>query len=341
MKQKNFLKILIVLAIFLSLTVITARAGTITYFTSMGTKATQRLVAAFDKQNTGIKVNWLRLTAVKLTNRIITERMAGKKNIDVVNSSDAFNLEYMIGKGWITKYAGQLEGAKKIPSQFKHPLGYWVSMRLNNLAIVVNTDKIRPEDEPKSWMDLKNPKYRNKIGFGDPGRSATALIMYYYIYKNFGIEQLQAIMDNGALIMGGLSSVRQALFTGERPVGVTSTYGILAAIKKKNLPLKVIIPTEGMPVLPSPVFIPEGAPNLADGKRFIEFMLSKTGQDIIINDVLTYSAVKGLPPPKGMPEISQSKPWIYDWNELYRTKDDFERQLDPLLAGRKKKKKKK
>jgi iron(III) transport system substrate-binding protein len=267
--------------------------------------------------------------------------MAGKKTIDVVNSSDAFNLEYMIDKGWITNAAGQLEGAKKIPAQFKHKDGYWVSMRLNNLAIVVNTDKIKPEDEPKSWLDLKNPKYKNKIGFGDPSRSATALIMYYFIYKKFGIEQLEAIMDNGALVMGSLSSVRQALFTGERPVGVTSTYGILAAIKKKNLPLKVIVPTEGMVVLPSPIFIPEGAPNLADAKKFIEFMLSETGQDIVINDVLTYSAIEGLPPPKGMPEISQTNPWIYDWKELYKNKDNFLSQLEPLLLGKKAKKKKK
>lgn len=341
MKKTSLIGVFFVLLIITGFVASSVYAGTINYFTSIGTKAAQAQVEAFDKKNTGIKIDWIRLSAVKLSNRIITERLAGKKNIDVVNSSDAFDLEYMIEKGWVSNYVSKIDEAKNYPSSLKHDQGYWIPLRLNDLAIVVNTDKINPADAPKSWKDLLDPKYKDKIGIGDPSRSATSFIMFYFMHKKFGIEYIRSLLDNGALIMGALSAVRGGLFTGERPIGVTSTYGVTAAIRKKKMPLKIFIPEEGMPILPSPLFIPEGAPNLTDAKRFADFMLSKDGQDLIVNEVFAYSAHKDMGPPPGMPPLSEINTWLYDWKEVYKTKDDYTSQWEPLLQGKVKKSKKK
>jgi len=90
-----------------------------------------------------------------------------------------------------------------------------------------------------------------------------------------------------------------------------------------------------MPILPSPVFIPEGAPNQADAKKFIDFMLSKEGQEVIVNDVLAYASIKGMPPPKGIPAIDDVKTWVYDWKEVYRVRDDVMNQMEPILQRKK------
>ena len=63
----------------------------------------------------------------------------------------------------------------KIPDAAKDKDGNFVAQRLNLMTNYMRSDKVPVADEPKTWADLTDPKYKGKMVIADP--SFTSLLV--------------------------------------------------------------------------------------------------------------------------------------------------------------------
>jgi iron(III) transport system substrate-binding protein len=85
-------------------------------------------------------------------------------------------------------------------------------------------------------------------------------------------------------------------------------------LTKKGAPLATIWPTDGAISVPSPIAIIKTSKNPAGSKAFVDYVLSKEGQEFLVKQEVI--PVRGdVPPPKGQPSASQIKfmPIPYEW----------------------------
>jgi spermidine/putrescine-binding protein len=107
----------------------------------------------------GIKVEMLEVRSVELMERIRTE---------VTNNKVGGDITLMGSTGTAPlAQAGLLQPHGAIPNQAKAVLKPWVPEEIPvfviNYGVAINTRLVPPGQEPKSWKDLADPKWKGKI----------------------------------------------------------------------------------------------------------------------------------------------------------------------------------
>ena len=163
-----------------------------------------------------------------------------------------------------TKIAGEIK-AKKIGAdvlmvaQLKDvvlasdPDGTWLPVRVNNMIIAYNKDKLAKEDIPTSWEDLTKPKYKGKIAMPNPMLSGTAYVMVgaMALDSRFGWDYFKKLKANGLRVEEGNSAIQNKLLTGEYMAAVILEENILKLQETKKEPLAVCYPKEGCIIINS------------------------------------------------------------------------------------------
>jgi iron(III) transport system substrate-binding protein len=102
------------------------------------------------------------------------------------------------------------------------------------------------------------------------------------LQKVLGWEFFEKARANGAKMGQGSGQVVDDTASGDLKACIGVDYIVLDKIKK-GATLGFVYPKE-MLVVPSPVAIFKGTPNLKAAKIFVDFLLSKQGQTIIANN---------------------------------------------------------
>jgi len=71
-------------------------------------------------------------------------------------------------------------------------------------------------------------------------------------------------------------------------------------LQKSGAPVDFVWPTDGAVSIPSPVAITAGSKNIEAAKAFVDFTLSKKGQELLVKDGVI-PVRPDVAPPKGMP----------------------------------------
>src|SRR5690606_29904928 len=69
--------------------------------------------------------------------------------------------------------------AKGLDMRFLGPNSLWAGTNAHVMVIMVNDKQLKGEDAPKSWQDLFDPKWKDKVIIGDPATSGSAYDQVY------------------------------------------------------------------------------------------------------------------------------------------------------------------
>jgi ABC-type Fe3+ transport system substrate-binding protein len=185
-------------------------------------------------------------------------------------------------EGHVTQW--QPEAAKDYPADMKDPEGYWVA---NNLFIITagfNTALVPRGTEPKTFQDLLDPKWRGKMawnGFPTPsGVGGFVGIVLTEMGREKGLAYLREFSkQNVASLRGSAREVLDQVIGGEYSVGL-QTFNHHAVISaKKGAPVDWI-KMEPLTGTLSVISIPKNPPRPNAAKLFVEFIISKEGQQV-------------------------------------------------------------
>src|ERR671931_431400 len=161
------------------------KEGKVVHYTSVDLPLAEKVGKAFEAKYPGIAVRIERTGAERVFTRIAQEYGSNISAVDVVNSSDAAHLIVWQRNGWLEPYVPE-EVAQHFPAEHKDPDGTFASFRVYLCTMGYNTSLVKPEDAPKSFADLLQPKWAGKIVKAHPSYSGTILTATYQTARAIG-----------------------------------------------------------------------------------------------------------------------------------------------------------
>ena len=247
-------------------------------YTSMKESLIGKLRDAFAKKHPEVSFDYYSAGAGKLMAKVAAERQTGKLTVDVLWHSEVPDFYQLKSEGAWEKYVSPEAAA--VQSTVKDPDGFFTPARLGTLGIAYNTKKITAA--PKTWSDMLDPRFKDGFAIANPALSGTAMMSVALLTNTFGWEYIQKLKANGAKIGAGSGQVVDDTASGDFKASLAPDYIAIDKIKK-GATMGLAYPPE-MLVVPSPIAIFKGTPNLKAAQKFVDFLLSKDGQTIVASE---------------------------------------------------------
>jgi len=178
----------------------------------------------------------------------------------------------------------------QIVERFQDPAktkgNYASAIYMGILGFGVNTERLKKlgiNEVPKCWKDLTDPRLKGEIQIADPQSSGTA---YTAIATFVQLWNEQQAFDYFKLLHPNISQYTKFgvapsrnTARGETAIGIGFLHDY-ALEKQQGAPLELVIPCEGTGYELGGVSILKGARNLDNAKLFVDWALSKEGQEL-------------------------------------------------------------
>lgn len=231
----------------------------------------------------GIRVEIMPGASRTSIEKIKIEQRMKRPIADILNSSLGSASELVIG-GNATSVSRELPNLRD-KSVYKvdplvSPQGEIVSYGLDLMGILVNTKLVKPQDEPRSYFDLLQPKWKGKMISSD----IQGLKPFYHelrFHKVLDLDFYRRLAKQNVVFWAG--SAKEAYLMvgrGEYDLSVYTSSGSVSFMIAEGSPLKIVTAEEGS-IANQQVMTPvvNGAhPNAT--RLFINWLLSKEGQTL-------------------------------------------------------------
>jgi iron(III) transport system substrate-binding protein len=253
------------------------REGNISYYTTMTLSQSKKVVDRFQQKYPFIKPELFRSGGDAIMNRIQNEARGGLYAWDVVSTRGDQVLPLQDQK-LITAYHSP--EAKFIAPDLVDDQGYWAAYYVNPYVLGYNTNLVKDSEVPKTYQELLDPKWKGrKISLDDSAYGFLAGLMRAW-GKEQAIEYFKKLAAQQPVVMRGNTNRVQLAMAGEYPLIIAYAPTIQRETSKGH-PIKWV-PLEPVPVQVNPMMLASHAPHPNAGKLFVDFLLSKEGQEMLV-----------------------------------------------------------
>ncbi len=171
-----------------------APANTVVIYCSVDTAFAEPILADFEKR-TGIRVHRQFDTEAGKTTGLVNKLLAERANprADVWWSSEIYGTLQLAGEGVLSPYRPAT--ADDISDTYRDTNNIWTAFGLRGRVIAYNPKRVKPDEIPKRWADLTDPKYKGRVAMADPRFGTTRGHMATF-YTLWGKETLSSYYEN-------------------------------------------------------------------------------------------------------------------------------------------------
>ena len=237
------------------------------------------LVKDFEKKYPFVKVSEWRNDSKNLIRKVLEETKSGRVLVDVVETT-ADGMGIMKREGLFQEYYSPQ--ARYYPDELK-PKGksgfFYLPDRETYNSLGFNTALIPPATAPRSLKDLIDPKWKGKMAITS---TTTGVRWVGNALDTLGREYLEKMADQEVSVQDMAPAALIGLIgSGEVPMSPTIFDANVTIAKQKGSPvewrpLEPVVTTVGSSALMAK------APNPYTALLFIDFLLSKEGQQLIM-----------------------------------------------------------
>ena len=229
------------------------------------------------KEKTGITLTVVRMGTGEAMKRIDAEKanplgdVFWSGDVSVLDNAKANFMPYVSPE------------AKTLPASYKEKDNKWTAANTHLMIIMANTSLVPEAELPKSWKDLLDPKWKDKIVMANPQKSGSAYAQVYGLNKILGWDGVKKLVDN-VKVLDSSSLIYKGTAAGEFPLGITMEYAAHRYVAGGQKDVKVIYPSDGV------ISAPEGAAIIAnckhpeEAKKLVDYLLSKEVVDQIYSE---------------------------------------------------------
>ena len=257
----------------------------VVYNGAVGTPTLPKIAAAFEARY-GIRMELLEARASELRERIRTEQASGKVLGDVSHNGST-TTALQLADGTFQPH-GPLPNAGKPVAPF-HVDEIRVPIYVIPYGILVNSEMVKPADEPKSWKDVLDPRWKGQILADDMRALGGGAVFFMVTYQKFGREFHEKLAQQQPHMNRELRGNYRRIARGEYPVYLP--FGLADILELKGLPVKVVIAAEGAPYVRFDGAVFKNAPHPNAARLLLDFFMSDEVQMIFAN--LGYPPVIG------------------------------------------------
>jgi iron(III) transport system substrate-binding protein len=282
------------------------KEGKLSWYTSVDLPLAEKVAKAFEGKYPGVSLRVERSGAERNFQRIAQERAAKIANCDVVNSSDAAHLIIWKREAMLAAYVPE-DVARDFPDIHKDADGMFASWRVTVCPLGYNTKLVKPEEAPKSYAELIDPKWTGKIVKAHPGYSGTIMTSTQQQSRDLGWEWFEKLSKLKVMQVQSAIEPPKKVAAGERALMADGTeYGVVE-MKKRGDPIEIIYPTEGCPLITGPSGVMAHAPNPNAARLFYSWCMSAEGQQLNVDVGALRSAHRQVKDRSDMVKFSEVK----------------------------------
>ncbi|ANF56544.1 ABC transporter substrate-binding protein [Halotalea alkalilenta] len=297
-------------------------------YTSQPNADAQATVDAFQRAHPEIRVEWVRDGTSQLLTRLRAEREAGVPAPDVLLISDALSMQGLAAEGWLESY--DAPGKERFDPAFYDPEGRFYGTKLITTGIAYHQ---RAERRPQRWRDLAEPELAGLLSMPSPLYSGAAMIHLESLLAapGLGWDYYTQLREHGAQAQGGNGGVLTAVASGAKPYGMLVDFMALRE-RAKGAPIEFVFPAEGVSYVTEPVAITRDAKASEAARRFVDFLLSEPGQELVRAQGYV-PAMSAMPTPEGFPPRESIRYLEFDPVEALGRLDADKARFADLFAG--------
>jgi iron(III) transport system substrate-binding protein len=282
------------------------KEGVVNWYTAMDLPAAETLSKAFEAKFPGIQVKVERSGSERVYQRIAQEYSSKIAAVDFVNSADAAHALAWKKDGLLMAYMPEDVAKHFTPGTFD-PEGYYATHRVHLSAIAYNTTMVKPEDAPKSYADLLDPKWIGRMVKGNPNYSGTIMTATFQMARDLGWEYFEKLAKMKVMQVQSSTDPPKKIALGERAVMVDGGHYNVMQHKEKGAPLELVFPTEGCPYVSNPSAIFKAAPHPNAAKLMHNWMMSGEGQERMFDATYSFTMHRGVKPKPGFKSLKDIK----------------------------------
>ncbi|RIX46895.1 MAG: ABC transporter substrate-binding protein [Rhodocyclales bacterium GT-UBC] len=255
---------------------------------------TNHLIREFRSMYPTIQVEYSNMSTTELYNRFISETAAGS-SADVTWSS-AMDLQIKLVNDGYAQPHKSAETAK---------LPEWANWKneafgttYEPIGIVYNKRLIPAGDVPQTHADFikllnsQPEKFKGKVNTYDPEKSGVGFMLVTQDKQvnaaGFG-ELLKAFGTTQVRVQASTGTMMERIASGENLIGYNLNAAYALTRAKKDPSLGIVLPKDYTLVLSRVMFIAKNARNPNAAKLWLDFVLSKKGQEIIASKADLYA----------------------------------------------------
>ena len=240
--------------------------------------------AAFDAftEKTGIKVEYVEISTGKALAQLQAEN--GNTTADIWFGGGVDSYISATDLGYLEQYVSP--EAEAINPAYSDADGYWTGLALVPAGFLVNNDVLAEKnlEAPKTWEDLADPKYKGEIIMASPAISGTQYAILNGTIQAYGEEKgwevWKGINENVDFYAQGGGEPGPKCAAGEFGIAVLAMTGGTFAMEAEN-PVTAVYPEDMIPWTPAPTAIFKNSQNKDAAKVFVDYFLSKEGQEAL------------------------------------------------------------
>ena len=257
--------------------------GKVTMYTfSLTGDIGQAIAQAFEAKY-GIKIEYITGVGATLIERVKSEQ-AGKRFIaDTLDTSTT--LMAIAKTDGITEPAGNLPTLLQQNVWLAHPRldeqGHLIAFDTLYQTPYVNTTLVKSGDEPKSYLELLEPKWKGKMVTADPNTVPYLPRLYSVLVSRKILDEdfFRKLIKQDPKMAPSVRDDANILIRGEASLSVTAATTILNPFIAQGAPVKPIDVKEGAVLAMSPsIALVKNAPHPNAARLLIDWLVTAEGQ---------------------------------------------------------------
>src|SRR6266508_540534 len=253
------------------------REGRLVLYTGMDTEEANLYTSEFSKKYPFIKSDIFRSNGEKVQARFLVEHRANVHNADIFQTS-IIQVYQLKNSGLLAKYVS--EEAAAYADGFKDPQGHWTAFYQIPYVIGYNTRLVAPKDAPASYEDLLQTRWKGLVGL-----ETEEYQWFYHLIQIMGRDKGIAFMKKFAgqdlQMRKGHTLLAQLVAAGEMALATVVYSNRIERMKASGAPVDWVRFKGPTITAINAIAIPAKAPHPNTARLFVDFVLSKEGQNLL------------------------------------------------------------
>lgn len=307
-----------------------SRTREVVVYLSIDQVFTEPILREFERQS-GVKVRAVFDTeetkSTGVLNRIVAE--AANPQADVFWSGDPVRPMILVRRGLVRPYVSP--NAAAVPSAFKAADGSWTGGAARARLLLVNRNRVKPEEMPRSVRDLAAPRWKGQTAIANPLFGTTTMHVAA-LADAWGDDALKEFLGklkaNGCRIASSNGEVKRLVATGEVAFGVADSDDAAEAVHE-GAPVAIVYPDQdgiGTLIMPTAV-VPLKGPHVDEARRLVDFLLSTAAEQRLVDAASHLPLRPDVKPPPGGRAASDVRAMRVDYARVAATME----RLQPWL----------